>query len=512
MKAYHNGKFLDLYLENINEEYEWLKDKLTWHSKDGVESGTLLFGLTHNKYRTYAGLANILKQEAPFNVELLNLPIYDIKRHEIPLDILSGIELYDFQVSTIQKALIKKGGIAEIATGGGKTPTFLAFLKYLLSHQKISKSLIVVPSKPIAEQIHLKAVEKYGFKRDAIGVLHGERFEINSPITVAVINSLHHNIKSYIETQNYSKGLDTTDKKVYSLISKCDSLIFDECHHVKADSYSRIALLAQQSQYNLYFSGSPFQNPDDPLNNYGDSVVKGIAGDNLCYVPTDYLIQRGILAQPYVLFKSIPGVVPTHPINYKRLYEREIVKNYVRNKHIVDYTYKFAKLDFPTLIIVNRKEHAFKLIEQMRELSPVIYFGGGECHHYDNMGNLDTFYTNMELFSEQFEKGKWKVIIATQVFDEGVDLPNIKALIIAAAGRSRIAVLQRLGRALRKKLFGENAVYIVDFRDRTHVYLFSQSKKREEYYVKQGCILMNNQYEFYNRAYLDGMKTKEEMK
>src|SRR5690606_30825424 len=49
-----------------------------------------------------------------------------------------------------------------------------------------------------------------------------------------------------------------------------------------------------------------------------------------------------------------------------------------------------------------------------------------------------------------FSEGKYPVLVANQVLDEGIDLPTVKvAIVIGGMGSSRQAV-QRLGRVLRR--------------------------------------------------------------
>ena len=50
-----------------------------------------------------------------------------------------------------------------------------------------------------------------------------------------------------------------------------------------------------------------------------------------------------------------------------------------------------------------------------------------------------------------FEKGKYKVIVTSQVLDEGVDVPDASVGLVLGGTGSRREYVQRLGRLLRKK-------------------------------------------------------------
>ena len=78
------------------------------------------------------------------------------------------------------------------------------------------------------------------------------------------------------------------------------------------------------------------------------------------------------------------------------------------------------------------------------------------------------------------------VMIATTIYDEGIDIPQVNVLILAFGGKSRRKVLQRIGRALRKKESRENVVVIVDFWDHHNKYLLNHSKGRLNLYRDEG--------------------------
>ena len=80
--------------------------------------------------------------------------------------------------------------------------------------------------------------------------------------------------------------------------------------------------------------------------------------------------------------------------------------------------------------------------------------------------------------------GKQRVLIATTIVDEGLDIDKINVLILAGAKKSDRQYLQRVGRALRRKR-GENVVIIYDFYDTGHRLLDKHTKKRHNLYLKE---------------------------
>lgn len=85
---------------------------------------------------------------------------------------------------------------------------------------------------------------------------------------------------------------------------------------------------------------------------------------------------------------------------------------------------------------------------------------------------------------EDMKTGKLKVIIATSILDEGVDISGIDVLIHVAGGKSLRQVLQRVGRSLRKKE-EDNSTIIFDFLDNTNVFLQRHGEERQEIYEKE---------------------------
>ena len=86
-----------------------------------------------------------------------------------------------------------------------------------------------------------------------------------------------------------------------------------------------------------------------------------------------------------------------------------------------------------------------------------------------------------------FREGKIKVLIATSILDEGVDIPNIDVLVLAGGGKSSIATLQRVGRGLRKGGTVDR-LYIVDTIDFQQHHLLKHSMQRLEDYKAEECF------------------------
>jgi len=84
----------------------------------------------------------------------------------------------------------------------------------------------------------------------------------------------------------------------------------------------------------------------------------------------------------------------------------------------------------------------------------------------------------------ELKQGKIEVIVTT-LFDEGFDYPDLRTVVIAAGGKSRVKAIQRIGRGLRTAP-GKDKAIIIDFFDQSSRTLKSHSRERIDTYKNQG--------------------------
>jgi superfamily II DNA or RNA helicase len=315
-------------------------------------------------------------------------------------------------------------------------------------------------------------------------------------------------MKEIGERELYDISLD--DKNKLFIV---EGYLFHNCHHIQASTWTELALGVKNDEYLLCFSGTPFHadDADDILDTSGDALTFGLAGKPIFELRQKYLVDKGIIARPFVFFKSLPGQLSKYPGRFNNIYKTHIVNNSTRNELIVKFAKRFQEIDFPTLILVQRKEHALNLMEMMKDPKAIFVSGGANAVSYDSNGMVEEFKIDYNVFRSNFEDGQWNILIATQVFDEAIDIPSIQSLIMAGAGRSKIKQLQRLGRGVRKKKDKINHAYIVDFIDRGHVYLFAQYKKRRQRYEDLEIEIIADEMEFNRLLYWHKEELKNEI-
>ena len=165
----------------------------------------------------------------------------------------------------------------------------------------------------------------------------------------------------------------------------------------------------------------------------------------------------------------------TYKKDYMTVYDQGIVNNEYRNTLIAKITEMCYNDGEGVLLIVNRIEHGNNLGNLLDTLNVPFTFVTGE----QDPEVREKAFTQMK-------QGILKVMIATALIDEGVDISGINSLILCASGKSFRQVIQRVGRALRKKMVGENTTTIYDFADTTNTYLSKHSEARLAVYEEEG--------------------------
>ena len=476
------------YIEGSPWEIRRAKSILTWRDKNTGYSYYLFRELEKNRLlETYWGIYFYLKDwvkhelvlETDYYPILLRLGKVQPKLvKEINPNILPGITLFPHQVIGIRKALLYKVGVLEMATSSGKTFTFIATIKWILENEKSdAKFLVVVPSEFLLEQTY-KNFLKVGFNEDQIGLFYGKRKELKQ-ITIGVINSI--NLAFKREDLNFFNW----HKDLYGLI-------LDEFHRGRSDSYKKLVLNSMHAEYILGYTGSPFK--ESVETNFGDAIIQAISGGIIYRVTFPYLVKAGLISRMYVYFEKLSGQFNQFPTNWNSVYEKYVVENKERNEKIIEWIRFFQEWKVPTLVLVQRLAHGKKLLNRLNDDKSVCIFGGGECYICEHGGLVNIGEIDYSELKRKVENREILTIIASQVMDEGVDLPEVGAVIMAGAGKSSIKLKQRIGRGARKGSTGVS--FLLDFKDIGHVYLYAQYKKRKKLYQEQAIEEIDNSIEF----------------
>jgi superfamily II DNA or RNA helicase len=361
---------------------------------------------------------------------------------DIQPDMLNGVVLRPYQISAIEALLSRQRGIAKMATNSGKTEVMAAIVAALRNRKR---TLIVVHRKELmyqaADRLHTRLGTRVGLIGDGV-------MDSGDMVDVAMIQTLH----------------NFREEDLLDYFKDTEVLMVDECHHASSDTMMDV-LYKIPGKYRFGFSGTPLKH--DLLS---DMKLISITGDIVVDVGNPELIEEGYSAKPTVyLHESYSPGSSNWDMNYQEAYTTHIVENEDRNKTIRDIAVEARRNGKVTLILVTRIDHGNILKDMIR------------CMFVHGSDSTERRQKMLE-----YMRGKGPgVYIASTIFDEGVDVPDVNVLILAGGGKSSIKLLQRVGRGLRRKK-GSNVLEVHDFIDDTNEFLLNHSEDRIDVYNKEG--------------------------
>ena len=332
----------------------------------------------------------------------------------------------DHQIRAL-KALLKTNiGIIKAPTSAGKTEIIIALMKIAQL-----PTLILVDSVSLLTQ----TAQRLNEAGVDCGVCHGKGV-VYAENMISTIGS-------------YKKLGDLTRYKM---------VIVDECHIVGA---SRFQEFFEKSSYPYRFG---FSATPDGNDKYKFATIRQHIGDVIAEIYTKELIENKVMVKPKIKFVNVECVKTP---SWDSAYEKCIVKNKDRNTKIVEIA---LAQKVPTLILYKIIEHGKILGEQIPNS---IVLSGNDS------------YTAREEAIEKFKSGEVQYLIASNIFKQGISINNIETLINASGGKSKIEVLQKIGRALRLHK-GKDYALVYDFMDNGNKYTEKHSLQREHLYKKVG--------------------------
>ena len=194
-------------------------------------------------------------------------------------------------------------------------------------------------------------------------------------------------------------------------------------------------------------------------------------GEQIIDVSASELIEKGVLAQPIIKFFPVPKM-NMHNANYQSAYKQYIVENDERNEIIVNQVKVLIEKKYTVLALYKNIKHGNILYDMMKE-------EGIKC---ELLSGTDSLERRNEV-KEMINNKDINVVICSVIFDIGVDLPILSALVLCGGGKSKIRLTQRAGRVCRKYP-GKKHCVIVEFYDNCR-YLKGHSMKRYEGYCEE---------------------------
>lgn len=336
------------------------------------------------------------------------------------------------QVRGAIKSLTYKRGILEHATSSGKSLTIALTIMYKLIKKQSEKCLILVPTIGLVTQMTSDLIS-YGVPEDYIGNYYGFQKDTEQSIIISTWQSIYKNKK---------------------LLKEFDLLFADECHGLKADVIRSVSENATNCSFRMGCTGSL---PDSKSDNM---LIQGTLGPVLDKVTAKDLMKIGqvsdiIIKIPYIFYPSkVKKEIKGLPFDLEKKFIEEYNPRNNIIKHIVK---KHNEKDHNVLILADHIDHARNLFEKMKtidEESEIFLVTGSET---DMRVNDDKLMTKKfkpgeyrEFVRNYVNKNKKCVIVASYgVFSTGISIKRLHAVVFASAGKSKIKILQSIGRGLR---------------------------------------------------------------
>lgn len=359
-------------------------------------------------------------------------------------------------------------GIIRSCTGSGKTNAIALLVA------KINKpTLILVIGLDLLQQFHdlLSQLfdEPIGFIGNGICNIH----RINVATIQTIGRSLRLDKKQLIfddEGDDEETFDDSQNESILQMLQASKVLILDECHTATTATLGHI--YKQANPERIYgFSGTPFRGTSS------DIITNSILGEQIINISASELINKGLLAQPIIRFIPVSKKRFTKGTTYSTIYKDYVVENDERNELIIKHTISLISKGYTPLILFKQIKHGDILFKQMQN-------AGIGCELLNGNDSLE----RREEVKAMINDNKIKAILASVIFDIGINIPKLSALILAGGGRSYVKILQRAGRILRV-LPGKKQVAILEFYDQCK-YLREHAEIRYSVYAsEEGFIL-----------------------
>jgi len=430
--------------------------KFTDAFKQGMSDGKVHVYFT-NTHTFHTGLLEMVVKAFSFKQLDYTVKVIDKRPPRVKGDVTDikwnhHYDLRAYQIGVGRNA-IKKNGILQVPTGGGKTVIGASLIRHI-----IQTTCFVVTSKHLLYQAQKDLTDILGYK---VGIV-GDSKVIPKNITVCSIQTLYSVLDAHrggkqrvsynpkkrkFETEKLEYDKNKIDK-IIKLIDETTHVIFDEVHHLSAETYTEVARAFKNATWRHGLSATAWRNDKKEI------MMHQLLGPIIAKISLDRLIKEGFLVQPRIEFLE-PSTPPGMTRKYSKKVEREyFVNNPKRNATIVNKIIKMIDDGYESILVI------CQLIDHVETLEAMLYEAGVKVETI--IGEVPQ--NKRETRLERFNDGS-NVLIATDMFGEGFNMPKVDGVVFAQIYSDPIKVYQYVGRALRQYKDKDHSL-IVDVADR----------------------------------------------
>lgn len=320
-----------------------------------------------------------------------------------------------YQQEAIYKVLTNKRGVTVIPTGGGKSVTQYAIIRYLLAMGK--NILLVVPSISLVEQM-FSDFESYGWTdaKDYCNLIYaGKSFDQNKKVTISTWQSIYNKSPAFFK--NFT------------------GLMVDEVHLGSGKSISTICSMCVNADYRIGLTGTM------PKDSASVATIVGYLGPVMYKLGTKELMDQGVLSQ--IEIRNVIAKYPEKMCIQRMDYATE-------QKDIFEYTNRTKKIinkiephmnGKNTLILVQRIEHLKEvrdyIVDNYQNFKVYTIYGEIKPEERERIRKLVDFEENIVL------------VCTYSTMSTGINIKRLHNVVFFASYKSEVKVLQSIGRGLR---------------------------------------------------------------
>ena len=340
------------------------------------------------------------------------------------------LEIRDYQLDAIQCALSNHRGMLVSPTASGKSLIIYALIRFYHYLLKDKKILILVPTTSLVEQMYSDFID-YGWNDKYLHrIYQGHEKDTDKPVIISTWQSLYKLDKKYFENFGCVVG--------------------DEAHLFKSKSLTTIMTKLINCKYRFGMTGTLDGTQTHRL------VLEGLFGKVEKVTSTKQLMDKDTLAN-----LKIKCLVLKHKEEdckaVKDLKYSDELQYIVAHKTRNDFISRLCdKLTGNTLCLYQLVEkHGLVLYNLMKDFDRKVFFihGGTDTETREKIRAITEEETNA-------------IIVASYgTFSTGINIRNLHNVVFASPSKSRIRVLQSIGRGLRKSDKGVIHTTLLDIAD-----------------------------------------------
>lgn len=357
----------------------------------------------------------------------------------------NDIEERDYQIKAIYESLKREKLLFTVPTSGGKTSITYAILRWYLQFD--CKCLIIVPTKDLVNQSYddfLNYSSHNGF--DVKTLMHkivgGSEKDTDHPITVSTWQSIY--------------------KLEAEWFNQFDVIIFDEAHKAASKELTGVMEKTTKVKFKIGMTGTIQDAKTHKL------VLEGLFGAIVPIVTTKELMDKGYISNLKIqaILLNYDEDTKKDASRYMRTtqsgsvgtkvdYQKEInylVLNENRNKFIVNLASHCKNTTLILFTFVER--HGMQLYDALKAKMPdaLVYILDGDSTE-EERAEVKEVAKNQRVY----------ILASYALYSTGVSIPAIESIIFAHPTKSKIRVLQSIGRGLR--LYKDNMATLYDLGD-----------------------------------------------